>query len=311
MYENADQAEVQYTIGPIPIEDSLGKELVTKLMTPLRTNKTFYTDSNGRDFLKRVRDYRPDWDLEVKEPVAGNYYPLNLGIYMKDLHTDVSVLVDRALGGASISNGELEIMLHRRLLHDDGRGVGEVLNETVCNNGGQCEGLTVQGSLYVNINPSEEAAQWRRIRGQQILMPLQLAFSVLEDGNAKVLRSPQFSALATGYELPPNVAIITLQELDNGQVLLRLANIFEVKESEKLSKMATVNLSKIFPNKKIEKIVEVSLSANQKKSEMRKLKWRIEGDQDSQRVLRGGPLRENDPNIEIAPMEIRTFLISL
>ena len=31
----------------------------------------------------------------------------------------------------------------RRLLHDDGRGVMEVLNETVCNNGGQCEGLTV------------------------------------------------------------------------------------------------------------------------------------------------------------------------
>lgn len=34
-----------------------------------------------------------------------------------------------------------------------------------------------------------------------------------QDGNAKVLRSPQFSALATGYELPPNVAIITLQVL--------------------------------------------------------------------------------------------------
>lgn len=60
----------------------------------------------------------------------------------------------------------------------------------------------------------------------------------------------------------------------------------------------------------IEKVVEVSLSANQKKSEMRKLKWRIEGDQDSRTVLRGGPLRENDPNIEVAPMEIRTFLIS-
>lgn len=34
---------------------------------------------------------------------------------MKDPHTDVSVLVDRALGGASISDGELEIMLHRYL----------------------------------------------------------------------------------------------------------------------------------------------------------------------------------------------------
>lgn len=60
----------------------------------------------------------------------------------------------------------------------------------------------------------------------------------------------------------------------------------------------------------VEKIVEVSLSANQKKSEMRKLKWRIEGDQENRRVLRGGPLRDDDPNIEIAPMEIRTFLIS-
>lgn len=40
---------------------------------------------------------------------------LNLGMYMKDSHTDVSVLVDRALGGASISDGELEIMLHRYL----------------------------------------------------------------------------------------------------------------------------------------------------------------------------------------------------
>jgi len=24
----------------------------------------------------QIRDYRPDWDLEVKEPVAGNYYPV-------------------------------------------------------------------------------------------------------------------------------------------------------------------------------------------------------------------------------------------
>ena len=47
-------------IGPIPVEDSLGKELVIKLTTPLRTNKTFYTDSNGRDFLKRV-----GWDRKI------------------------------------------------------------------------------------------------------------------------------------------------------------------------------------------------------------------------------------------------------
>ena len=38
---------------------------------------------------------------------------LNLGIYLNDTETDVSVLVDRAVGGASIVDGQLEIMLHR------------------------------------------------------------------------------------------------------------------------------------------------------------------------------------------------------
>jgi hypothetical protein len=34
---------------------------------------------------------------------------LDLGIYLKDNTTDLSVLVDRAVGGSSISDGELEL----------------------------------------------------------------------------------------------------------------------------------------------------------------------------------------------------------
>jgi hypothetical protein len=160
---------------------------------------------------------------------------LNLGIYLKDNTTDFSVLVDRALGGSSIVDGEIELMLHRRLLYDDRRGVGEALNETVCNSNGNCEGLTVQGSFSVYIGPSEQSAQWRRVHGQQVLMPLQFAFSVLEDGNEAAIRSPQFSAMQPFYELPPNVAIITLQEVyedDDSKVLIRLANIFEVGDTQ-------------------------------------------------------------------------------
>jgi hypothetical protein len=41
-------------IGPIPIDDDVGKEIITRLTTDMVTNSTFYTDSNGRDFLKRV-----------------------------------------------------------------------------------------------------------------------------------------------------------------------------------------------------------------------------------------------------------------
>ena len=44
---------------------------------------TFYTDANGREMQKRVRDKRPTWDLQVQEPVAGNYYPLTAAISLK------------------------------------------------------------------------------------------------------------------------------------------------------------------------------------------------------------------------------------
>jgi alpha-mannosidase len=134
-------------------------------------------------------------------------------------------------------------LFSRRLLYDDSRGVGEALNETVCNSNGECEGLTVQGSFSVYIGPSEQSAQWRRVYGQQVLMPLQFAFSVLEDGNEAAIRSPQFSAMQPFYELPPNVAIITLQEVyedDDSKVLLRLANIFEVGDTQQTPLRLTV-----------------------------------------------------------------------
>jgi hypothetical protein len=43
-----------WKVGPIPIDDSLGKEVVTRLITNLTSNE-FYTDSNGCDFLKQVK----------------------------------------------------------------------------------------------------------------------------------------------------------------------------------------------------------------------------------------------------------------
>jgi hypothetical protein len=41
-------------VGPIPIDDGLGKEVVARLETDIQSDKIFYTDSNGRDLIKRV-----------------------------------------------------------------------------------------------------------------------------------------------------------------------------------------------------------------------------------------------------------------
>ncbi|KAJ4810161.1 Alpha-mannosidase [Rhynchospora pubera] len=310
-YKKKEHVEVEYIVGPIPIDDKVGKEVVTQFSTFMETNKTFYTDSNGRDFIKRIRDFRSDWELKVHEPVAGNYYPLNLGMFIKDKSTELSLLVDRAIGGSSILDGQVELMLHRRLLHDDGKGVDESLNETVCVND-KCDGLIVQGKFYLNVDPLGEGARWRRTTGQEIYSPLLLAFSEEEIGTKWTGKHiTTLSLTGNSYKLPDNVALITLQSLEDGSVLLRLAHLYEVGEDKNLSVMANVNLKKLFKGNKIRGIKETSLTANQGRDEMEKnrLKWRIEGSDGLEGPVRGRPVDSSELVVELAPMEIRTFLL--
>ena len=93
---------------------------------------TFWTDSNGREMQQRRRDRRPwPWPGDFYfEPQAANYHPITSGAALGDGELTANVATDRAQGAASLEEGELEVMVHRRVLHDDYRGVGEPLNET-------------------------------------------------------------------------------------------------------------------------------------------------------------------------------------
>lgn len=311
LHNGKEHAEVEFIVGPIPIDDGIGKEVATQVTTSMVTNKTFYSDSNGRDFIKRIRDYRTDWDLEVNQPVAGNYYPINLGIYMQDNEKEFSILVDRSLGGSSIADGQIELMLHRRLLLDDSKGVAEALNETVCVIN-KCTGLTIQGKFYFRFDPLGEGAKWRRTFGQEIYSPLLLAFAEQDGDNGMSSHVASFSGIDSSYSLPDNVALITLQELDDGKVLLRLAHLYEIGEDKNLSVMTSVELKKLFPGKKIGEVTETNLSANQERTEMEKkrLVWKVEGSsREENKVVRGGPVDPAKLVVELAPMEIRTFVI--
>ncbi|KAK8944596.1 hypothetical protein KSP39_PZI007703 [Platanthera zijinensis] len=311
IFKNKESAEFEFTVGPIPTDDKIGKEVISRLTADMVTNKTFYTDSNGRDFLKRVTNFREDWKLNVTQPIAGNYYPLNLGMYMGDEKYELSVLVDSACGGSSVQDGQLEIMLHRRILADDGRGVGEPLDEIVCVEN-DCEGLTTRGKFHMSINHLGNGANWRRTNGQQIYSPVLLAFTHGDEKTWKASRVTKATSMAPGYTLPPNVALITLEELDDATVLLRLAHLYEAGEDAQNSVLAAVELKKIFAGKMIKKVEEKSLSANQNKAEMKKKNWRVEGDSETGHpaALRGGPLNNSTLIVELGPMEIRTFSLT-
>ena len=64
LYVNKPFAEFEYTIGPISTSHELGKEVISRFDTNLKTNGVFYTDANGREMQRRKRNYRPTWLYE-------------------------------------------------------------------------------------------------------------------------------------------------------------------------------------------------------------------------------------------------------
>lgn len=170
VFKNEDYVEFEWMVGPIPIDDEIGKEIVTIYGSNIKSNGEFYTDSNGRDMIWRKKNFRT-YAATIQEPVAANYYPIISKIAIQDETDRMAILVDRAQGGTSLNDGEIELMVHRQALHDDAFGVGEALNEKAYGRGLIARGkhILVFGKRN-NQNPSVEARE-RFLQTQKMLSP--------------------------------------------------------------------------------------------------------------------------------------------
>ncbi|XP_036385660.1 lysosomal alpha-mannosidase [Megalops cyprinoides] len=299
LYQDSRNLELEWTVGPIPVGDYVGKEVITRLDTNIDSSGFFYTDSNGREVLERRRDFRPTWVLKQTEPIAGNYYPFNSRIYIKDKEQQLTVVTDRSQGGSSIQDGSLEIMLHRRLLMDDFRGVGEPLSEP----GEYAKGLVVRGRLLLALTPPAAAADTHRPLAEELVLQPLLSLQAKDMRPNAIL---EFSGLQAA--LPPAVHLLTVSQWDRDSVLLRLEHQFEAKESHTHSQPVTVNLQKLFSTLEVVGMSEMSLAANQWKDEMTRMDWK--GNTGEKPLKRG----TGDPSVwevTLNPMEIRTFLLRM
>lgn len=95
-------------------------ELVMRVKCGIRNNGLFYTDSNGFQMLKR----KYVSELEVQ----GNYYPATTAIFIEDSNMRFNVILPHS-HGVTANDGEIEIMLDRRIHNDDGRGMSEGLED--------------------------------------------------------------------------------------------------------------------------------------------------------------------------------------
>ncbi|XP_020290943.1 lysosomal alpha-mannosidase [Pseudomyrmex gracilis] len=312
IYPEEEHIEFDWLVGPIPVKDKIGKEIVTRYSSNLKTNGVFYTDSNGREMLKRVRNYRPTWDLELEEPISGNYYPITSKIAIKDEEKQLklNVLNDRAQGGSSLEDGAIELMLHRRLLKDDAFGVGEALNETAFG-----EGLVVRGTHYLFGGKVKNADEFV-LKEKELALKLALYPWILGTVFKPTDLENEFTSSYSGLtkSLPPNVHILTLEPWKDGTVLLRLEHIFEVGEAERLSAPVEVNIKDLFSTFTIESIKETTLGANQLLRENNPLEWETETNDilhDKEKNLQPVEVHDDVINVLLKPMEIRTFILTV
>ena len=311
-YSDSDELELQWIAGPIPTETGtveqlnraaanqqvqqpqwgwgggggVGREIVSVFESSIDSQKRFYTDTNGREMLERKKDFRPTWSLQTTEPVSQNYYPLNARISINDTQNAMTVVVDRACGGTGFRDGQLEVMLHRRLVQDDQLGVGEALHEI--ENG---KSLVVTGRHWLLADPNNKMAKHSRKFGQKVMFPPVVAFSHIasrakwNEAKLKVMTSVGSSAaagsdaLSAKALLPPNVNLLTLErEFNDCWLMLRLEHLFEGGEDSQMSKPATVELmafvKKLLGSGNLDlDIEEMALGGNMPLKDLVKLKW--------------------------------------
>jgi len=310
--------EVSYSIGPIPIDDGRGKEIVTRFSSDIKNNGTFFTDSNGREFLQRRRDFRPSWPLIVKEPIAGNYYPINAAIYLEDELASMAVLTDRTNGGGSLMDGSIELMAQRRNLADDDRGVNEPMNET---DGGVApyppygdaqrwgNGVIIRGSYRIMVGKGKCGASLARSEMDESFAP-PLLFVASHSSDANKTHRVRSSFSAVRDTLPANVMLITFKKLYGGSstdYLIRLGHKYAVDEDEELSQPVHVDLATLLSGFELVSAVEMTLTGNQKYDDWinNKLDWV------GSNPIAQSSIGDTNSTVTLQPMEIRTFVVNL
>ncbi|KAJ1368392.1 hypothetical protein KIN20_029517 [Parelaphostrongylus tenuis] len=288
--KDAKHIEFDWIIGPIPKENPfpITKEVVTRYVTDINHKDVFYTDSNGRQMMRRQKKFNPSFKYVDSEPVSGNYYPITNRVFTNDGNKQLTVLTDHSEGVTSVDGG-LEIMLHRRCFVDDHWGMEEALDEL-----GDGDGVVARGTHYVLFGDVKNAAAIHRPLAIDIFHHPHLAFSRVENAS-EYMKSYKMEFSAMQRSLPDFAHIMTLERLHRKSLLLRLEHIFQSEEDVENSKPMKVDLKNLFTQFKIVGMTELMLAANRNiSSSDEKANWFLD-----------------DYVITLKPMEIRTFKLDI
>jgi hypothetical protein len=300
---NDDYLTVETSLKGLPLTKK-GMELVLRIQSDSIQNQgIFYTDSMGMELQQRVLNHRDSWDLDVNEPISGNFYPVNSAIVIRDCKRELQVLPDRAQGGSSLSDGLVELLVQRRLYVDDSRGLEEALNETDPHSAdGRGPSLITRHMVRARgVSEDQEIRDTVQYGMTRMTSPW-MEFYYLKDSS--FLDLEQHNSLKSIINTDSLKFVIFPESQDT--IFARFENILDTYS---LSETATFDLEVFVQNaffRKVKSITEVSLSGLYTMEDMnQRLKWK--GEDFTSDPVDYGKVDLN--NVEIMPQQIRSFRI--
>lgn len=315
LYEDLNFLETDWLVGPIDVSDGVSKEVIVEYNTDLFSSAEFFTDSNGRQVLKRRLFQRPMWNLTTLEAVAGNYYPVTNRIHISDRTHRFTVLTDRAQGGSSLKDGQIELMLHRRLLRGNA-ALLEPVNEIA-----QGQGLVVRGKHRLLFSVTRDKNNAISEKKQVIQFHLQPIVLIAEAPiSLERWLNLTYKNISFTNSLPEGIHLLTVEPFGDNSLLLRLENYLDIGDKEKNS--IDVNLETIFKTIKVKSYKETKLAGNMWKEDYRKYYWKAEtrfsmnfndnygrhGNEKKNKITEGN-MKDTGFVIYLKAKEIRTFIL--
>jgi lysosomal alpha-mannosidase len=183
---------------------------------------------------------------------------------------EVLIFLDRSQGGASIHDGSVEIMVHRRLLDSDpSTSMNEPLNETAYG-----KGLVVRGKHLLIIDTPKNSASVHRTNAQQLYMQPISTFALTDLSYASYSTNYRQTWSALVDTMPRNLHLLTLDQLEPKQYLVRVEHYFELNEDDIYSQPIQIDLQQLFHSLgQITDFTELILTANMPLAEMNRLNW--------------------------------------
>nr|KAF6501246.1 mannosidase alpha class 2B member 2 [Molossus molossus] len=298
--------EQEYWVGPL----ERNQEVILRTRTDLRSGQVLHSDSNGYQMQRRPHR------TFATNSIARNYYPMVQSAYIEDQRSRLVLLSEQAHGVSSQGEGQVEVMLNRRLWNNLTLSLlyNLTLNEVSTIHpvfwlllGPQKEmtslrpraGLALQHRpVVVLANLSKADLNWSTPQPEAVTLPPSLHLQILSipGWNYSSNHTEHLRNLHKGRHRKPKA--------DLRRVLLRLHHLYEVGEHPSLSRPVRVNLKALLRGLgPVVAVEERSLTGTWNVSELERWRWRTKD--------RGGsrPPGPQGPVVTIRPKEIRTFFI--